>query len=377
MEKAKTFFKKEAMLVVSVLAAVVSLFITPPSRELLTSIDWKTLATLFMLLSVLDGFKHEDLFQPLINLAGKIKSQVALSFFLVFAVFFSSMFVTNDVSLIIFVPLTMLLFKAGGKEKFTIPVLVLENIAAVRGSLLTPFGSPQNLFLYSKSKMNTGDFLLMMLPLWLMSIVLIAVFIVLLHRKNLSERVEVFNTGSPECGKPERKKQILYLSLFVLVLATIVTRTQLWPYITLFVALMLLIFDRKVFLRVDYALLATFLCFFVFSSSLSANGTISAFLKQSVANREYVWSILLSQLISNVPASIVLWPFTENLRALIYGLDTAGLVTVIGSLASVINLRLYTKEYPGNAMKFMAKFEQLSLAFFAVVAFAQWLILKL
>ena len=376
MEKIKTFIKKEAMLVVSVFAAVISLFITPPSRELFSSIDWKTLATLFMLLSVLDGFRNEDLFRPLINLAGKIKSQLALSFFLVFSVFFSSMFVTNDVSLIIFVPLTMLLFKAGGKEKYTVPVLVMENIAAVRGSLLTPFGSPQNLFLYSKSGIATADFLKMMLPLWLMSIVLLSVFILLLHRKNLREQTKVFNTSAAECGKPEKKKQVLYLLLFVLVLATIVTRTALWPYITLFVALMLLIFDKKVFLRVDYALLATFLCFFVFSSSLSANEAISSFLQKSVAGNEYVWSILLSQVISNVPASIVLWPFTTDLRALLYGLDTAGLVTVIGSLASVINLRLYTKEYPGKGLKFMKIFEIISLAFFAVVVILQWFILK-
>ncbi|MDO4380608.1 MAG: SLC13 family permease [Clostridia bacterium] len=371
MEKAKTFIKKEAMLTLSVIAAIISLFITPPSRELLTSIDWKTLATLFMLLSVLDGFRNEDLFRPLINFAGKIKSQVALSFFLIFSVFFSSMFVTNDVSLIIFVPLTILLFKAGGKEQYTIPVLVMENIAAVRGSLLTPFGSPQNLFLYSKSGLKTGEFLLMMLPLWLMSIVLLSVFILVLHRKNLSEEVKASEPEEHNCGKPEKKKQVVYLLLFIVVLSTIVTRTALWPYITLFVALTLLIFDRKVFLRVDYALLGTFLCFFVFSSSLSANGEISAFLQKSVAGNEYLWSLILSQVISNVPASIVLWPFTTDLKALIYGLDTAGLVTIIGSLASVINIRLYTKEYPGNGLKFMKSFELISLAFFAVVVFAQ------
>lgn len=375
MEKIKTFFKKEAMLVVSVAAALVSLFVTPPSKELFASIDWKTLATLFMLLSVLDGFKNENLFRPLIGLAGKIKTQVGLSFFLVFSVFFSSMFVTNDVSLIIFVPLTMLLFRAEGKEELTVPVLVLENIAAVRGSLLTPFGSPQNLFLFSKSGIGTGDFLLMMLPPWLMSMVLLSAFILVLHRKDLRGRVGAFSGETQTDKRPEKKKKIVYLSLFVLVLATIVTRTSLWPYITLLVALTLLIFDRKVFLRVDYALLATFFCFFVFSSSLSGNEAIASFLKRSVENREYVWSILLSQVISNVPASIVLWPFSKNLRALIYGLDTAGLVSVIGSLASVINLRLYTKEYPGNGLKFLKSFEFISLSFFLIVVFLQLLCL--
>ena len=116
MKKAIAFLKKEPMLLVSVAAAVISLFITPPSAELLKAIDWKTLATLFMLLSVLDGFKHENLFLPVIRLAGKIPTQLGLSFFLEFGVFFSSMFVTNDVSLIIFVPLTILLFRRGGRE---------------------------------------------------------------------------------------------------------------------------------------------------------------------------------------------------------------------------------------------------------------------
>lgn len=187
MEKLKNFVKKEAMLVVSVAAAVISLFITPPSAALLTAIDWKTLATLFMLLSVLDGFKHENLFLPVLKLTGKISSQLGLSFFLVFGVFFSSMFVTNDVSLIIFVPLTMMLFRQHDKEQYILPILVMENIAAVRGSLLTPFGSPQNLFLFSNSGMETGAFLMMMLPIWLGSIVLISLFLCFLYRKNLLE----------------------------------------------------------------------------------------------------------------------------------------------------------------------------------------------
>ena len=143
------------MLVVSLAAALLSLVITPPSASLLEAIDWKTLATLFMLLSVLDGFKHENLFLPVLRLTEKFTTMVGLSFFLVFGVFFSSMFVTNDVSLIIFVPLTILLFREKGKEAYLLPILTMENIAAVRGSLLTPFGSPQNLFLFAGSGMDT------------------------------------------------------------------------------------------------------------------------------------------------------------------------------------------------------------------------------
>ena len=146
MKKVFAYLKKELMLTVSVLAAVIALFITPPSVQLLKDIDWHTLAMLFMMLTVLEGFKKENIFRPLLKLTQKIGTLTGLSFFLIFSVFFSSMFVTNDVSLIIFVPLTILLFRAGDKEKYILPVISMENIAAVRGSMLTPFGSPQNLF---------------------------------------------------------------------------------------------------------------------------------------------------------------------------------------------------------------------------------------
>lgn len=375
MTKIKAFIKKEAMLVVSLIAAIVSLFITPPDKALLSSIDWKTLATLFMLLSVLDGFKHENLFLPVIKLTGKIRTRLGLSFFLVFGVFFSSMFVTNDVSLIIFVPLTIMLFRQQNMEKLILPIIVIENIAAVRGSLLTPFGSPQNLFLFSQSGISAVDFILMMLPIWLMSIVLVSLFICFFFRKNLSEKTSSQNTDAGE-WKPEGKiRRIVYLLLFVIIIACIVTRTVYWPYVALFVTVMLIIFDRSVFRRVDYVLLLTFLCFFVFSSSIAANETIAAFLKKVVAGNEYWVSIGISQIISNVPASIVMWPFTDSLKALIYGLDTAGLVFIIGSLASVINLRLYTKEYPSGGKAFFVAFEKISLCFFVIVALIQLLFL--
>jgi len=375
MKPIKTFLKKEAMLAVSVAAAILSLFITPPSLELVTKIDWKTLATLFMLLSVLDGFKSENLFLPVIRLTDRIGSGVGLSFFLVFGVFFSSMFVTNDVSLIIFVPLTITLFRKRETEHYILPILAVENIAAIRGSLLTPFGSPQNLFLYSNSGISLSAFLSMMLPLWLGSIVLIAVFLFYIHRKD-ARGVYAVSTGTEGSWSPERRTaRIAYLSLFLLVIACIVTRTTLLPFITLLVAVVLFFIDRDVFRRVDYALLGTFLCFFIFSSSLAGNEAVASFLSRSVSGNEYLWSIGISQIISNVPASIVLWPFTSSLKALIYGLDTAGLVSVIGSLASVINMRLYVREYPGKGRDFLIAFEKYSLAFFVIVFFLQLLLL--
>lgn len=376
--KTAALFKKDIMMSVSLLAALISLFITPPSKDLLSSIDWKTLCTLFMLLTVLEGFKKENIFSPLLKRTSRLKSMKGLTAFFVFAVFLTSMFVTNDVSLIIFVPLTIILFRAGNKEHYIIPVLTFENIAAIRGSLLMPFGSPQNLFLYSQSGISAPDFIKMMFPLWIMSAFLLTGFIFFLYKKDLKEEIIVPEEDvCAEWKKENRIKRILYLCLFTLVIAAIVTRTPYWPLVTLIVLAAVLIFDRKILLRTDYVLLLTFFCFFVFSSSICKNPSISAFLEKSVRGHEYIWSILLSQLISNVPASIVLWPFTDNLKALLYGLDSAGLCSLIGSLASVINIRIYIREYPGNAMKFIIKFTWISLIFFTIIVVPQLLLIKM
>lgn len=375
MKRIIQLFKKDVMLSVSLLAALVSLFITPPSAALLAGIDWHTLAMLFMMLTVLEGFKKENIFLPLIRLTSRIGSMAGLSLFLVFMVFFSSMFVTNDVSLIIFVPLTILLFRSGGKEGYILPVISMENIAAVRGSMLTPFGSPQNLFLFGQSGVRAGTFMVHMLPLWILSGLLLVLFVLGLFRRNL--RLPIRFNAEQTGGRwlPERKKyRVLYILLFALILFTIVSRTDLWVYITGLVFLAVLVFDRKRLLKTDYVLLVTFLCFFIFSSSVSSNPAISAFLQRAVRGREYWWGILMSQAISNVPAAIVLYPFSENLPALLYGVDSAGLCSLIGSLASVINYRIYVREYPGQGGAFIKVFTLTSLAFFALVVIPGYLL---
>ena len=360
------YLKKELMLALSLLAAGLALVITPPSEQLLRDIDWHTLGTLLMMLCVLEGFKQENVLRPVVRLAGGLKRMTTLSLFLIFGVFFTSMFVTNDVSLIIFVPLTILLFRSGGKEKYILPVISMENIAAIRGSLLMPFGSPQNLFLYGQAKVSAWHFMLHMLPLCAMSAVLLVGFVFFLYRKDLRE--EIVAAGAETPWDPARKKQrITYALLFLLILTVIVTRTSYWYVAVALVLGTILIVDRKLLTKVDYVLLVTFLCFFVFSSSIAANERIAGVLKRAVAGNEYWWSIGLSQIISNVPASIVLYPFTVNFAGLIYGADTAGLCSLIGSLASVINYRIYVREYPGKGKKFIVTFTLVSWAFFLIV----------
>ena len=213
MKKIVDFLKKEIMLTVAVIAAVISLFITPPTLSLFKEIDWHTLGTLFMMLCVLEGFKQENIFEPVIKFSGKFKSMFFLSLFLIFGVFFSSMFVTNDVSLIIFVPLTILLFRKGNKEHYILPVISMENIAAIRGSLLMPFGSPQNLFLFGQSDTSVWNFMLHMSPLCVGSAILLIIFAAFLYRKNIKEeyKTEIVAAlldnidNNPETSSSDRK----------------------------------------------------------------------------------------------------------------------------------------------------------------------------
>ena len=366
MRKAFRFLKKELMLTLSLLAAIVALIITPPTTKLIQDIDWRTLGTLLMMLCVLEGFKKENVLKPLVRLASRLNHMTTLTLFLVFGVFFTSMFVTNDVSLIIFVPLTILLFRNGHKERYILPVISMENIAAIRGSMLMPFGSPQNLFLYGQAEVSAWHFMLHMLPLCASSALLLVGFIFFLYRREPGETVSAENRDEP-WSEEGRIRRIAYVLLFALIIAVIVTRTALWPFAVALVLAVIAIVDRRLLRQVDYVLIVTFLCFFVFSSSITANEGIAGVLKKAVAGHEYWWAIGLSQVISNVPATIVLYPFTENFAGLIYGADTAGLCSLIGSLASVINYRIYVREYPGNGGKFVKTFTLVSWAFFLIV----------
>ncbi len=371
------------MLSLSVMAAACSLLITPPSAKLFKSIDWRTLANLAMMLSVLQGFKKENIFAPIVTACCRLKSVTAIAFAMVFGVFFSSMFVTNDVSLIIFVPLTISIYRSLGKENLILPTITMENIAAVRGSLLAPFGSPQNLFLFGKSNISALEFIKGMAPLCAISAALLAIFIFVLLRRKTKEPCEsAEHADSSEVAHESityesdrfRWKKTSYAILLAIAIASITSRTTYWPYVLAFILISVLILDKRNLMEVDWSLLAVFLCFFVFSSSIAGNKTLASFLGKSVAGNEYWWSIALSQIVSNVPAAIILHPFSYNMARLIYGLDSAGLVSIIGSLASVINYRLYVREFPGNGKAFLKAFTLISLAFFAVVAIPGYLL---
>ena len=358
-------------LTVALVFALLTSFIAPPSlTEIGARLNVPLLGLLLFLMCIVAGLRLSGFFAAIFQRLFKDNaSGRSLGRFFIFSCYFSSMFITNDVALIIFVPLTIILFRAGGKEKYILPVISMENIAAVRGSLLTPFGSHQNLFIYGQSGVSAWRFISYMFPIWVISGVLLVAFVAVLYRKNIRQRTDIENFQFiGEWQRWRRGRRIAYLVIFVLVITTIVTRTSWWFVVVPAVAAAVFFIDRQVLALTDYVLLLTFFCFFIFSSSIARNEAISSFLSSAVANHEYLWSILLSQAISNVPAAIVLYPFAVNRGALLYGLDSAGLCTLIGSLASVINYRLYVRDYPGNGKRFILVFTLISLAFFAIVA---------
>lgn len=360
MKKIGEFFKKEAMFTIALIAALASFFITPPTGEMIVNLNWTTLTVLFMLFTVLEGMKRENLLQPIINIVSSIKGTFALSMALISIVFVLSMFITNDVALLTFVPITILILKTAEREQYLIPVVVLETIAANLGSMATPFGNPQNLFLYQKMESSFGEFILHMLPLVLISLVLLVLATLLVFKGKLKDQIIL----RPNCGANigDKAMRMFYLCLFAIVLMTILGLFPVASIFLLFMA-MLVMFDRKILKKVDWPLIGTFLCFFIFSSSIAGNEKIAQMLSSVVAGNEYLSGLLLSQVVSNVPAAILLEPFTESYKALLYGVDVGGLGTIVASLASLISFRCYTKEYPNKKGEFMKTFTIYNVAF--------------
>ena len=364
MKKINSFIKKQIVFVVSLFAALFSLLVSPPTPERFLSLDWRTLFTLYMLLLVLEGFKKEKMFYPFFKLTDRFKTIKGLSLFLVAVVFFLAPFITNDVSLVTFVPLTILIFKGIRKEKHLLEIVILENIAAISGAFLTPFGNPQNLFIYTNTAVSPTSFILHMVPMWSVGLIGLYFAVSFIFRKDPKEPIyldERIDHETPDPGK--RGLRIFYLVLLFLLLIEIITRIFNFIDIVMIVLAALLIFDRKVFKKVDYYLLSTFFFFFLFSSSVADIPIVKEYLSSHVGGNEYWWGLGISQIISNVPGTALLLDFSTNYTALLYGVNAAGMGTIVGSLASLITFSIYNKEYPEEKKNFFKYFHFFSLCF--------------
>ena len=348
--KIKTFVKKDAVLCISAMCAVITMFLVPPSAEYIEYIDFRVLCLLFSLMGVVAGFKSVGAFKWLTyQLLRRIKNGRVLGLTLVLLPFFASMLVTNDVALLVFVPFTMLLLSGLGCEKNIIPIIVMQTVAANLGSMATPVGNPQNLFLYSAFNLGAGEFFSVTLPLTAVSLVCLCVGTLPIMPKSLPEQ-------SLESEKiTSAKKFAVYALLFVLCLLT-VFRVVPYQVTTAILIVALLIIDRKLFGEIDFMLLLTFVCFFIISENLGRVEVVRDFLQSLLSKSTLLTSVGASQVISNVPAAVLLSGFTDNWKELLSGVNIGGLGTPIASLASLITLKLYMNTNGAKVMKFLGVF---------------------
>ena len=350
LKQIRHFLAKEPVLCVAAGCAVLTMFLVPPDKEYLHYIDFRVLCLLLCLMAVVAGLKAIGLFHWLTyQLLHRIRSGHALSVTLIMLPFFSSMFVTNDVALIIFVPFTLMLLEQLGCRKSIIPVTVFQTVAANLGSMATPVGNPQNLYLYAFYNLGIQEFFSVTIPLTAVSLVLLAVAAIPLLPKELP-RQELNEATIRSTGH-----LLTYLALFMLCLLT-VFRVVPYPVTTAITVIVLFLTDRKLLQEIDFMLLLTFVCFFTVSENLGRMDAVRTFLQRLLVSNTLLTAVGTSQIISNVPAAVVLSGFTDQWRQLLSGVNIGGLGTPIASLASLITIKFYMRWPNSNILRFLGFF---------------------
>ena len=350
LERIKHFMEKETVLCIAALCAVLTMFLVPPDAEYMHYIDFRVLCLLFCLMAVVAGFKSIGAFEWLTyQLLRRIQNGRILSVTLVMLPFFCSMLVTNDVALLVFVPFTLALLTQLGCGNAIIPLLVLQTVAANLGSMATPVGNPQNLYLYAAYELTAGEFFSVVLPLTAISFVaLVAAAVPVLPKALPEQKLE-------EAEIAGIRNLLIYCGLFVVCMLT-VFRVVDYPVTTVVILVAFLILDRKLLRQIDYMLLITFLCFFVVSENLGRVDAIRNFLQQLLGRNTLLTAVGTSQIISNVPAAVLLSGFTDQWREMLAGVNVGGLGTPIASLASLITLKLYMAWKDAKVMRFLGVF---------------------
>lgn len=365
------FVKREVVLFCAWILAIISMFFVPPDWEYATYIDVRTLALLWSLMVIIQGLKTYGVFQRLGDFfVSKSKKIWQMCAALIFICFFSSMLITNDVALMTFVPLAIMLLKRLQRETLIVPVVVLQTIAANLGSMLTPIGNPQNLYLYGISGMSLGAFVQIMLPYTCLAALLLIFAISFLPAK----REEIVVAIEEESCAMDRKKIALYTALFVVALLVVLRVLPFWV-VAMSVFVVVGIVDRKSILTVDYCLLLTFVGFFVFSGNMSRLPAIHTLLSNLVAGHELLSGVILSQGISNVPAALLLAGFSDDLTSLLLGVNFGGLGTLIASMASLISYKILAREDAYMKKRFLVIFTMQNILFLAVLLLA-WRLLQ-
>ena len=357
------FLRSQTVLVVSAVLALVSCFLVPPSRAYVSYVDWRVLGLLFSLMAVVAGLRTAGTFRVLTEfLLRKVSSMRVIALLLVLLCFGFSMFLTNDVTLITLVPFTLLVFRQmTGSEKALVHTLVLETLAANLGSMLTPIGNPQNLYLYSQYDLSLGVFFRTMAPYTALSLVLFVVLTLVLVPGGAASLSEGSTFHSFH-----RKTFFVYAALFLLCLLS-VARVLDWRVLLVAVLAVVVLENYRLLRMVDYSLLLTFVFFFVFIGNVGSLPDVREFLENAVRGREAETGILASQVISNVPAALLLSKFTTDGTGLLIGVNLGGLGTLIASMASLITYRLYAATDRAMKGRYFGEFTLWNVVFLAAL----------
>ena len=381
------FCKKEAVLSIAVVLALLSVFFVRPDAGYLAYIDFRTLGILFCLMTIVAGLQQIGVFDRMAKgLLAHVAGVGGIVTILVLLCFFLSMLITNDVALITFVPLALIImkqFSEADRKKWMLKCVVMQTVAANLGSMLTPIGNPQNLYLYGRAGMNISSFLRLMLPYSLISLALLLLWIwlpFLIHRESAEERQD--NTESGKVWKPEETsggwmatdtKALMAWGMLFGISLLAVGRILVWQIPFVLVLLYGLIWKREILCKVDYSLLGTFTALFIFIGNLGRIPAFSSFLQRAMQGREVLTAVFASQVMSNVPAAILLSGFTDQYQALIIGTNLGGLGTLIASMASLISFKYMVREDGTLRGSYLAEFTVANLVFLAVLLGVWWI----
>ena len=361
--------KKNAVLCVAVVAALVTSIIIPPDAAYLDYFDWKTLTCLFCVLAVVCALKNISFFTVLAEkIVALFKTTRASILALVYITFLGSMLIANDMALLTFLPLGYFVLSSTGKTKYMAFTFIMQNIAANLGGMLTPFGNPQNLYLYTKFNIPTGEFVATMLPAFLISVALITVSCLLFVKK------EPLEIESKKITLP-KWRTLIYALLFTL---SIVIVFRVIPFVVGLIVIPVALFflDRKALKDVDYCLLFTFVAFFIFAGNMSRITLVQNLFEGLLNKSTLLVSICSCQIISNVPSAILLSQFTGNYTELLLGVNIGGVGTLISSLASLITFREYSKHNPDKVKRYILQFSAFNFAFlFLLTGIQMWILL--
>ena len=354
------FFRGNVVLMIALIAAGLSMLIVPPDAAYATYFDYKTLTCLFTTLAVICALRNIHFFttiaQKIVRMAGNLRMTV-LS--LIYITFIGSMLIANDMALLTFLPLGYFALSSTGKDKYMAPTFILQNIAANLGGMLTPFGNPQNLYLYEKFVIPNGEFMSIMLVPFAIAVSLITVCCLFFPKEKLT-------MGEKVDGKLPAKRTALYLVLFA---STLLIVFRVIPYAVglIIIPAVLMFADRDALKQVDYPLLLTFAAFFVFAGNMSRIDAVNNLFSSLLGKNTLLTAVASCQVISNVPSAILLSQFTDNYRALLMGVNIGGAGTLIASLASLITFREYTKHYPHMTGKYVGLFSAFNFGFLIVL----------